>query len=178
MIKQTTKIVVLLVLAMGLTANSAMAQGKDEGFAPVGIYTGIETRAATCDLSNEMCYGNTFVLESHGEWENHQLTVSLNYSTAQFYPTEFIVTGGSWSLVVLHDNQYSGTLYGSIQSGSLGMITNSRGDEIAKRIRVNLASGGGFGSFAGRPGHGIYGVYDMMTDLRSTNTSGVANFTF
>jgi hypothetical protein len=177
--KQITKIAAMLVLVIGLMASAAMAQNKgDEGFAPVGIYTGMESAPGTLNLANSMCYGNSFVLVSFGEWETHHLTVSLNYSTNSFMANHYIVTGGSWSLVVIRDNQYAGTLYGKVETGSVQLMTDSDGKEVSKKVQAILLSTGGLGVFEGKHGENISGVYDMTTDLRSSQTTGSANFSF
>ena len=96
--------------------------------------------------------------------------VSLDYATNSFNPNDLIVTGGSWSLVVVRENQYAGTLYGEVQTGSVNLITDDSGTEISKQVRVNLKADGGLGIFNGRGSKDISGVYDMMTDLRSKET--------
>lgn len=179
MTKQMTKIA-MMILAIGLMAGAATAQNKNGGggLAPVGIYTGVETSKGECVLSSATCYGDTFVMNSFGEWETHHLTVSLNYSMDTFVPNSSIVTGGSWSLVVIRDNQYAGTLYGKIQTGSINLITNQNGEEISKQTQANLLSTGGLGIFAGKESENLAGVYNAITDLRSKETTGNANFNF
>lgn len=179
MIKQITKITMIMMLAVGLTASAARAQKiSGGGFAPVGLYSGMETKPGTSEPANSMIYGNSFVLNSFGEWETHHMTISLDYSTNSFNPNDLIVTGGSWSLVVVRENQYAGTLYGEVQTGSVNLITDENGEEISKQVRVNLKADGGLGIFAGRGNKDISGVYDMTTDLRSKETSGNATFSF
>ncbi len=169
----------MMVLAIGLTASAATAQNKNGGdFAPVGIYIGTETTEGKCDIVSEMCYGNSFVLNSYGEWETHNLTVSLNYSTNQFVPNNYIVTGGSWSLTVIRDNKDTGTLYGEIQGGSLTISRDLKSGEVTKRISINLNSTGGLGIFEGKESKDISGVYNATTDMVSKETRGNANFTF
>lgn len=179
MTKQMTKIAMMMVLAIGLMASAATAQNKDGGgFAPTGIYTGIETAEGNLDQLSAIRYGNSFVLNSFGEWETHHLTVSLDYTTNQIVPNNFIVTGGTWSLVVVRDNQYAGTLYGDVQVGSVNLTTNANGEAVSKQVQVNLRSSGGLGIFAGRAGKDISGAYNAITDLRSSETNGNANFNF
>ena len=179
MTKQMTKIAMMMILAIGLMAGAATAQNKDgDGFAPVGFYSGIETAQGTFDPISQIRYGNSFVLNSYGEWETHHLTVSLNYSTNQFIPNNYIVTGGSWSLVVFRDNQYAGTLYGEVQTGSVNLITNTNGEEVSKQVQVNLRSTGGLGTFQRKGNENISSVYRTTTDLRSMATQGNANFNF
>ena len=179
MTKQITKIAAMVTLMVGLMASAAMAQKiTGTGFAPIGLYTGMETMAGTSNLADSMIHGNTFVLNSFGEWESYHLTVSLDYSTNSFVPNESIVTSGSWSLVVVRDNQYAGTLYGQVQTGSVSSITNGNGDEISRQVRINLKANGGMGIFEGDDSKRITGVSDMNTDSRSKATSGNASFTF
>jgi hypothetical protein len=177
MIQQMTKMMVMLVLAIGLTAGAATAQIKGGGsVAPVGIYTGTETAEGTFDQLSQIHYGDTFVMNSFGEWESYHLTVSLNYSTNQFFPTTSIVTGGTWSLVVVRDNQYAGTLYGEVQTGSLS-FTGS-GENISKNVQVNLRSTGGSGLFPRKDNETVSGVYSATTVLRTKETTGNASFNF
>lgn len=179
MTKKMTKIAMMMVLAIGLMVSAATAQDKNGGgFAPIGIYTGIESAEGTLDQISQIRYGNSFVLNSFGEWETHHLTVSLDYTTNQFVPNNFIVTGGSWSLVVLRDNQYAGTVYGEVQNGSVNIITNANGDEVSKQTQVTLRSSGGLGNFAGRESKNISGAYNAITDLRSNETTGRVDFNF
>ena len=177
MIKQMTKMMAMLVLAIGLTAGAATAQIKGGGsFAPVGIYTGTETTEGIFDQLSATHYGNTFVMNSFGEWESYHLTVALNYSSNQFFPTNFIVTGGTWSLVVIRDNQYAGTLYGEVQSGNLSFT--EFGENNSKNVQVNLRSTGGSGLFPRKDNETVSGVYSAITDLRSKETTGNASFNF
>jgi hypothetical protein len=178
MTKQLIKMM-MLVLAIGLTASAATAQVKNNGgFAPVGFYAGIETADGTLDQISAIRYGNNFVLNSFGEWETYHLMVSLDYTTNQIVPNNFIVTGGSWSLAIVRDNQYAGTLYGDVQTGSVNLTTNDNGETVSKQMQVNLRSIGGFGIFAGRAGKNISGAYNATTDLRSKETRGTTNFGF
>lgn len=155
-----------------------MAQkGDSKGLAPVGIFTGQETAPGTVEPSSGMLYGNTFVLNSYGEWETHHLTISADYSINQFVPDTYGVTGGSWSLVVFRDGKYAGTLYGTVSGGNVLLITNSNGDPC-KQTRIDLISTGGLGVFAGKEGEGIAGVHEAFTNVRSGETSGNTSFTF
>ena len=179
MIKQITKIAMIMMLAVGLMASAARTQKTSGGsFAPVGLYTGMETKAGTIEPASSVIYGNSFVLNSFDEWPTHHLTVSLNYSTNSFNPIDLIVTGGSWSLVVVRENQYAGTLYGEVQTGTVNLIKNDSGTEVSKQVQVNLNADGGLGTFAGRVGKDISGVYNMMTDPRSKAPPGNATFNF
>lgn len=166
MAKQMTKIAMIMILAIGLMASAATAQNKDDGFAPVGIYTGVETAQGTFESMSAMRYGNTYVLNSSGEWESHHLTVSLNYLLSGTPPLQgFSVISGNWSLVVIRDNQYAGTLYGEVTGGAITFIENANGETTSKRIQVNLQGKGGLGIFAGKNSENIVGVYDAITDL-------------
>lgn len=179
MTKQIAKITMMLVLTIGLLAGAATAQNKgDDGVAPVGIYTGIETAEGTLDQLSNTRYGDTFVLNSFGEWESHHLTVSLDYSTSPFVPNNFIVASGTWSLVVIRENQYAGTLYGKVLTGGVSLITNSDGEEVSKQVQINLSSTGGLGIFADRKSETISGVYNATTDLQTKETRGNVNFNF
>ena len=177
MTKQMTKMMMMLVLAIGLTAGAATAQIKGSGgFGPVGIYTGTETAEGTFDMLSQVHYGNTFVMSSFGEWESYHLTLALNYSTNQLFPTNFIVTGGTWSLVVIRDNQFAGTLYGEVQAGSLSFTEN--GGISSKNVQVNLRSTGGSGLLQSKANNSISGVYTAVTNVRSKETNGNASFNF
>lgn len=179
MTKQMTKIAMMMVLAIGLMASAATAQNKGDGFAPVGIYTGVETAQGTCETITGMCYGNTSVLNSFGEWESYHLTVSLNYIDIQNHNGSGLgVTGGTWSLVVVRDNQYAGTLYGEVLSGNILLTLDGNEEIISKQTQIILQAKGGLGRFAGKESENISGVYNTITDLRSNETNGSVNFTF
>src|SRR5687767_11980638 len=112
-----TLIFALTVCAAGTVSAQVRNNG---GVIGVGLYTGVESAAGTCEMSVAMCYGNTYVLNSFGEWESHHLTVSLNYfNSLPAGGNGFTVTGGNWSLVVMRENQYAGTLYGEVKDGSI-----------------------------------------------------------
>ena len=179
---QITKIATMLVLVVGLMTSAAFAQKKDGGgFAPVGFYTGFETASGTMEPTSGVNYGNTFVMNSHGEWETHHLTISVDYSVNQFVPNSFVVTGGSWSLVIFRDNTYTGTLYGKVSGGSVLLTTNNNGDP-SKQTNMSLQATGGLGVFAGvftgRGSKEITVVYEASTNLRSGETSGNAVIVF
>ncbi len=177
--KQISKTMMMLALVIGLTAVAVTAQKiTGGGFAPVGHYTGIETAPGTPVVANSMNYGNTFVLQSFGEWETHHLTVTLNYSNNSIIANDFIVTGGSWSLVITRENQYVGTLYGVVETGSLSVIVDGNGEAVSKSVYANLSATGGMGIYNGRASQNISGIYNMNTDLRSNITSGNASYTF
>ena len=179
MTKQITKIAMMMVLAIGLMASAATAQNKGGGgIIPVGIYTGIETFEGKLDPDSAIIYGNSFALNSYGEWETHHLTISLDYPTNPFVPNNFIVTGGSWTLVVFRNNEYAGTLFGEVQSGSVNLITDNNGEAVSKQVSVSLLSSGGLGMFAGKEGKNIRGTYQATTDSRSKETTGNASFGF
>lgn len=179
MTKKMTKIAMMMVLAIGLMTSAAMAQIKGGGFGPIGIYSGIETAEGTFDSMTAIRYGNTFVLNSHGEWETHHLTVSIDYLLSGTTPNEgFAVVSGSWSLVVYRDNVYAGTLHGDILNGVVVFPDNAQKSPAAKRVQLSLRSTGGLGIFKGKSGEDIAGIYDARTDLHSKETQGTANFGF
>lgn len=175
MTKQMTKVAMMMVLAMGLMVDAATAQKNDDGgFAPVGVYTGIEMADGTFEPGSGMIFGNTFVLTSYGEWETHQLTISLDYHVG-IIANSYIVSGGSWSLVVTRDNKFDGALYGQVENGLIVIGTDRRGEEISKQVNVRLATKQALGIFEGKGGKAMTGVYNAITDMtsreRSTNGS-------
>jgi len=177
--KQMTKLAAMLVLMVGLMASAVTAQIDSGGFAPVGIFNGVETALGNCEAATGMCYGNTFALNSFGEWETHHLTVSLNYLNIQNPNGSGMgVMNGSWSLVVYRDNAYAGTLYGEVSGGSIVLVENASGEIVSKQVQLNLLSIGGSGIFEGKEGENISGVYNTITDLRTKETSGSAGFSF
>lgn len=170
----------IIILTVGMMAGAASAQNIDGGgIAPSGFYTGIETDKGTCETSGEKCYGDTFVLNSYGEWDTRHLTIAVNYlNIGNRNGGGFSVTGGSWSLVVFDQNGYAGTLYGKVLEGSIVHFSNQDGEIVSKQVRVNLRSTGGLGIFKGKAGENIPGVYQASTNLPSGETSGNAVFTF
>ncbi|HEY0458751.1 MAG TPA: hypothetical protein VGC97_06320, partial [Pyrinomonadaceae bacterium] len=126
MIKQLTKIAMMLVLAVVSTVGAATTQNKGS-IAGASIYTGSETAEGTFEPISAKRYGNTFVLDSFGEWESYHLTASLDYSTNSLFPNNLIVAGGTWSVVIIRDNQYAGTVYGKIVGGAITLMENQKG---------------------------------------------------
>lgn len=169
----------MLVLVIGLMASAATAQVDGGGFSPVGIYTGVETADGTCDPASGMCYGNTSVMNSYGEWETHHLTVSLNYvAIPNHNGSGSGITGGSWSLVVFRDNAYAGTLYGNVSDGAIVLVQNEKEEATSKQVQISLRSTGGLGIFSAKEYENLSGAYEARIDLRTKETSGSASFNF
>lgn len=180
--KQMTKITMMLVLVIGL-AGAALAQNETsvDGILPVGgNYTGMETSPGNCDAIDGTCSGNLFVMTSDGKQESHTLVLFLKYSINTFVPNSYVVTGGSWSLIVVRDNRYAGTLHGEILSGDMVLVQGEEVEPSSKEVRLNLASSQGFGIFDGKAGVNISGVYNATTDLKTKTkeTKGTASFSF
>lgn len=176
----TTKLVArmaaIMLLAVGFMASSAIAQDKDRPtFRPIGYYVGVEASEGTLEAASGNTYGNTIVLNSFGEWDTNSLTVSLNYSTNQFVPENFIVTGGTWSMVVTQNNVYAGTIYGKVMAGNVQLSTNNNGDSI-QITQIMLQATGGLGVFEGKEIKGRSGSFDVTTDLRSRQSEGNVQF--
>ena len=172
--KLLTKIILILTLAV-CAAGAVSAQGVG----PVGFYTGLESAAGSCEMTvTSTCFGNTYVLNSFGEWESHHLTVSLNYfNSLPSGGNGFAVTGGDWSLVVMRDNQYAGTLYGKVTNGSI--VYPPTDEEKSKKIvEVNLQATNGLGIFKNKRRKKITGTLKITTDLTSRETTGRLDMTF
>lgn len=175
-IKLVTRMAAILMLAVGLMTSTAMAQDKErDGFRPIGYYIGVETSAGTLEPTSGTTYGNTIVMSSFGEWDTHALTVSVDYSTSQFVPDSYIVTGGTWSMVILQNNVYAGTVYGKVMSGSVFVSSNNNGDPI-QLMQVNLQATGGLGVFEGKEIKNFSGSFIGTTDLRSSSAEGNVHF--
>jgi hypothetical protein len=180
MYKTIIKFTGIITLAAAIITSAVSAQNKIDGggLAPAGYYTGVETAQGNCDEPSGMCYGNTFVLNSSGEWETHHLSVSLDYSLGNsIVRNQYAISGGTWSLVIYRDNAYAGTLYGTISGGDVLLTTLSSGDAV-KQTQLNLLSTGGLGALTGKKYAGIAGVYQAETNVRSGETSGAAVFAF
>ena len=176
--KALTRMAGILLLAVGFMTSAVMAQdNQSKDFRPIGYYIGVETAAGTLEPTSGIHFGDTVVMNSFSEWETYCLTVSVDYSTTQFVPDSYIVTGGSWSLVVFRENVYAGTLYGEIPSGNVLISTNSNGGQI-QLTQLNLKSTGGLGAFDGKKSKDISGVYSTTTDLRSSHAEGNVAFSF
>jgi hypothetical protein len=164
------------------TPAAAATPNNNDRFGPTGIYTGVETSEGTLDQLGGMKWGNSFALNSFGEWESSHLTVSVNYSINQFNPNGgFIVTGGTWSLVVVRNNQYFGTINGEVSGGTVSLITDEKmGLVIARQTQVDLQATGALGSFQTREIKELNGVLNATTDLlrRSKETTGILPLAF
>ena len=180
-IQPLAKMVGILMLAVGLVTNTAMAQSKPLPIlSPGGHYAGVESSPGTLEPSTGIRYGNTLVLNSFAKSETRHLTISLDYSIAQFVPNNFIVIGGSWSLVVFRDGAYFGTLYGNVASGNV-LVQESNNTEpgyLTQVTQVNLQGMGGLGEFEGEKAIYLGGACDVTTDLRKGQAEGIVNFNF
>ena len=172
--KLLTKIALLLILTVCVTVATSA-----QGVGPVGFYTGVESATGTCEMQvTSTCFGNTYVLNSFGEWESHHLTVSLNYyNSLPSGGNGFTVTGGDFTLVVIRDNQYAGTLYGKVTNGSI-VYPPTEGENSKKMIEVNLQVTNGLGIFNNKRRKKISGTLKMTTDLISRETTGRLDMTF
>lgn len=169
-------VLIKIVLIFALTAwasDTILAQVKSNGSGVIGVglITGVESAAPICEMSVAVCFGNTYVLNSFGEWESYHLTVSLNYfNSMPSGGNGFAVTGGNWSLVVMRENQYAGTLYGEIKDGSIVFPADSPPRE--KIITLTLRATGGLGIFSDKRHKKINGALKVTTDLASRETNG------
>ena len=155
-----------------------MAQDlKDGEIRPIGYYIGVESTEGTLDPATGIHYGNTVVLNSISEWNTSSLTVSVDYSTNQFVPDNFIVTGGSWSLAIFQNGNYLGTVYGKVSSGTVRLATNAQGASI-QLTEVNLQPTGGLAEYEGKKFEDITGAFTATTDLRSSHSEGNISFNF
>ena len=181
MTKQMIKIAAMIILAIGLT-TSAAAQSVLTRIIPL---TGIETAQGTFNPLTNIVYGNSFVLSNIAEPETHLFTISLDYSCALDNlgeqcagSTHFPVTGGSWSLVVFHNNEYSGTLFGKVSGGAIDIVKNNDGKPDFRQMQIDLKATGGLKSFAGEKSANISGGYEAVTDTSSGQTTGNFYYTY
>lgn len=157
------------ILTLVLTAVVAQAQ-----IAAIH-YDGTQSAIGTTDPVSGFVYGNTFVLASTGEWDSRYLTVSINYRN-MFQGIG--ITGGAWSLAVFSEGSYLGTVYGDVISGDVLFVNTGNGKAVTKQTRMSVQSTGGTGIFTGRKNQNINGSFDMATDLRTSNTEGVASLNY
>ena len=179
MTKLLTKITLTLTLAICAAITlSAQVRSNGSGVVGVGFVTGVESAAAACEMSIAMCFGNTYVLNSFGEWESYHLTVSLNYfNSMPAGGNGFAVTGGNWSLVVMRENQYAGTVYGEIKNGSIVFPAADDSPPREKIIMLDLQATGGLGIFKEKRRKKINGTLKITTDLTSRETTGRLDLT-
>jgi hypothetical protein len=152
----------ILVLVLG--AGSVHAQ-----FAPGMIFNGVETAQGVFDPLTGTRWGNTFILNSHGEWETKHLTLAINYFENSFNPTSPMeITGGSWSLVFFHEGAYAGTVYGEVTAGS---VVFAEGDPkraskpASKLATVHLKTFSGLGIFENGRHEGFDSIIHVNTNL-------------
>ena len=178
MLKQMTKIVAVIILAIGLTTSAAAQQVKsNDDSAQIISFNGVETVRAVEPITG-IFYGNSYVLNSFAESETYHLTVSLDYLCEQCQGnSHFSVTSGSWSVVVFRNNVYAGTLFGKVSGGTIDVVTNRNGEPGFRQMQINLQATGGLGRYARRGSAGISGVYEAVTDSLSKQTTGSINFT-
>ncbi|HSK71474.1 MAG TPA: hypothetical protein VK892_07255 [Pyrinomonadaceae bacterium] len=177
------KNILTFLLVVGFSAFFTAAQNySPEKPAPPEFFTGVESAPGTREKTAAMCYGNTFVLTNDFEWDvihsndnepgTLHLTVSLDYSTGANDPlNRFAVKGGTWSLVVMRENRYAGTLYGKITEGSVELPLTDPGQR-QKFLRVRLQATGGMGIYKDLRRRRISGLLELTTDLDSRQAGG------
>lgn len=172
--KQISRTILILILAVG--ANVGLAQNKlGDDFSAATVYTGRETSVGTLDPVSGFSYGNTFVLSSTGEYDSRHLTVSIN-SQEMFQGVG--VTGGAWSVTVISDGVYLGTIYGEVMSGDIENITDKEDKIIGKRTRLILRATGGTANLDNDETLKLNGSFDMKTDSGTSETTAIAKFNF
>ena len=178
MTKTITKTAAVIILAIGLLTNAAAQKVTDGNGVFQSPFAGMETAKGTFERQTDKFYGNSFVLNSFGEWETQHFTVSLDYLCEQCGKnSHFPVTGGAWSMVIFRENVYVGTLYGKVSGGTIDVVTNHNGEPGFRQMRVNLQTTGGLGRFA-RRGSGNIGVFEAITDAVSNQTTGYVNLNY
>ena len=172
--REISRTILILILVVG--AQVGLAQNKiGLDFSAATVYTGLETSAGTIDPISGYRYGNTFVMTSTGEWDSRHLTVSLN--SQEMFPGVG-VTGGAWSLTVIRDGVYLGTIYGEVMSGDIENIVDEKGDIIGKRTRIDLQATGGTSNLDTDETRKLHGSFDMRTDSGTLETNAIAKFNF
>ena len=175
MTKKITKTAAVIILAIGLLTNAAAQNVTDGNGIIQSPFTGIETANGTFERQTDKFYGNSFVLNSFGEWETRHFTVSLDYLCEKCGEnSHFPVTGGAWSLVIFRENVYVGTLYGKVSGGTIDVVTNRNGEPGFRQMQIKLEVTGGMGRFAGKRSGNI-GVFEAITDAVSNQTTGYVN---
>ena len=82
-----------------------------------------------------------------------------------------VVIGGAWSLVVLDENGYAGTIYGDVVSGEIRDSIDDKGNTIVKQTQINLIATGSTGNF--EQYKEIAGNMQIMTALDTLETKGL-----
>lgn len=179
MYKKLIQIAAMLILLAGAANSAVFAQeAKPASIVGAFFYNGVETSPGVFEQMGSTHYGNTFVLDSTGEWENRHLTVSLNYyASLPNGGTSLTITGGSWSMVRYDlSGQYQGTLYGDVKSGTIKFMTDGNRNVLSKRASVQLESTGCLLPFFLSHGETIKGALEMTTNFDSVQTSGTLDF--
>ena len=162
-----TKATLLTIFTLLLMAMSANSQNNDSLGATL-VFDGVESTKGTLDQLSGVQYGNTFVLKSSDEFGSRYLTVSINHQ-----PTfkRNVVIGGAWSLVVIGEKGYSGTIYGDVVSGKITNMTDEKGNVIVKQTLIKLIATGATGNF--EQYKEIAGNMQILTALDTLETKGV-----
>lgn len=79
---------------------------------------GAESAAGSFDKSGAV-HGNMFTLNSFEPGESRHLTISFDYLTNAFAPTNTQIIGGSWTMVIVRKGEYYRTLYGDVVTGEI-----------------------------------------------------------
>ncbi len=181
MYKQMIQIAAMLILLVGAANGQTFDQNpKPEPIVGAFFYNGVETSPGVLEQAGSTRYGNSYILDSTGEWETRHLTVSLNYySSLPSGATTLTILGGSWSMITYDLNgQYQGTLYGDVVSGVIDFKPDASGNVINKKTSAQLMSTGYLRPFLLPIKRRLRGTLEMTTNLDSPQTSGTLNLNF
>lgn len=108
-------IFILLLTSLLITADAS----ADFQAEVIELQKGVETSAGVLDKNTGAVYGNTFTLNSIEPGESRHLTVTFDYLTNGFVPTNIPIVGGSWTMVIVRRGEYYRTIYGSVERGEI-----------------------------------------------------------
>lgn len=103
---------IFIPLVFTVRDNVIYGQGS-----PIVFRAGAEVVAGSVDQNTSTVYGSTITLNSLDSSGTQHLTVSFDYVTTD--PASFPIISGSWTLVMIRDGRYAGTIYGSVTSGKV-----------------------------------------------------------
>lgn len=163
----------MIALLVAFTASSAAAQNDNTGtLIPADNYSGVESAAAVCEPMASVCYGNTFVLANISESETRHLTVSLNYPNVLPNGTNgSFAVNGTWSLVVVREGKYIGTLYGKVTDGTIDYPAIEY-ESDKKLTLLKLQMTGGLGGFEKSRRAKTFALLNLATSFNTRQTSG------
>lgn len=173
----------LLIIAaiLSLTVVAA-AQGRKGNF--VGSFSqlptehvfkigGTELYSGTIDSWNDVCWGNTFMVEGAADNMDVMLNYSFDWTSVERNPkVTNRITTGRWTMSVYTGGRYAGTLYGEILGGDMNWQMNEYQQISAGTVMTKVMLMGGTGDYEfAAPAGGTLQAFTDFTGKKPVTTA-------